>query len=475
VARSPAPHAGVPRVGGAGGGRQGDEAFEELLDRFTEHLTEVEYRSFATCNTYAKWTRNYQRWLASAYPGLAIDRASPEIIREFLTFKRGQLLRSSTLATVLHSLRSFYRFILAGDPTHPNPTGAIRPPKLIAAPVDPYSEAEVRTLLAVAQRHERSHDLRRWVGYVALTLLAGTGIRRGELLSLRTAEVDLSRRQLSVVGKGSKPRLVTFGPATASVLATYLGELRPLLPQSPYFIVNPRSMPEGAYWGQMEPNTLAYLVRQLLAETGIKGRHYPHRFRHSFASNALRQSGNIEVVRELLGHSDIRTTGTYLHATMADKHKAADRIDCAAAADPARPSPEPRGQAQPPAEPAPGSRPSSPPAAAELAGPVPAATVPTRAEEILAEAVMAAQRLPTETLSRLTSLRLAEAAVGALATTAADSEALVAAAALILSRAQQLPVPLGPLLEAHGAAALTALDQARATLDLLAGSKTVPG
>lgn len=71
----------------------------------------------------------------------------------------------------------------------------------------------------------------------------------------------------------------------------------------------------------------------------------------------------------------------------------------------------------------------------------PAGVGPSRSEEILAEAVMAAQRLPSETLSRLTSLRLAEAAIGALATTAADSEALVASAALILARAQQLRFP----------------------------------
>jgi site-specific recombinase XerD len=462
----------------AGERRQTDEAFEMLLERFVEHLTEVEYRSLATVNTYAKWARNYYRWLAADYPGLPIDRASPEIIHKFLAFKRAHQLRSSTLATVLHSLRSFYQFILPGDPAQPNPTLGIRPPKVIAPPVDPYSEQEVRTLLAIAKRHEHSADRRRWVGYVALTVLAGTGIRNGELLSLRTADVDVARHQLSVVGKGSKPRIVPFGPATAKVLTTYLAELRPHLPPSPYFIVNPRSLRQGPYWGQLEPNTLAGLVRDLLAETGIPGRHFPHRFRHTFATNALRAVGNIEVVRELLGHADIKTTSRYLHATMADKHQAADRIDFAAVPDPARPSLEVGSQAQPQPEPAPGSGLSSPPprpASAELAGPPPAAALPTRAAAILAEAVATAQRLPTKTLSRLTSLRLAEAAIGALTAPAADTDVLVAAAALILARAHQLPVPLTPLLEAHGAAALRALEQARSTLELLARCETVPG
>lgn len=49
------------------------------------------------------------------------------------------------------------------------------------------------------------------------------------------------------------------------MLATYLEELRPHLPQSPYFMVNPRSLRQGPYWGQLEPDTLAGLVRQLPA------------------------------------------------------------------------------------------------------------------------------------------------------------------------------------------------------------------
>jgi site-specific recombinase XerD len=401
AAGGPARYAGGLPLRRAGERRQSDQAFEDLLDRFTDHLTEVEYRSFATANTYAKWAVNYHRWLAAERPGLPIERASPEMIRKFLAFKRSAGLRPSTLATVLHSLRGLYSFILAGDAAHPNPTLGIRPLKLIAPSVDPYSEAEVRNLLAIAKRHEHTDDLRRWVGYVALIILAGTGVRDGELLSLRTADVDVARRQLSVVGKGSKPRTVPFGPATARVLATYLEELRPRLPQSPYFIVNPRSLRQGPHWGRMEPSTLRALVRQLLAETGIPGRHFPHRFRHTFATNALREVGNIEVVRELLGHADITTTSRYLHASMADKHDAADRIDFAAAPAPAAPSPEPRHPARTEPESAPGPQPLSPRASAEPAALFPAAALCALAEAALVEAALSALQQAHRTLELL--------------------------------------------------------------------------
>lgn len=458
-----------------GGRRRADEAFELLIDRFTEHLTENEYRSAATGHTYAKWARNYHQWLRTAYPDLPIEAASPDTLRQFLTFKRGQRVKASTLATILHSLRSFYSFTLAGDPDHPNPTLGVRLPRVIAPAIDPYSEHELRHLLALAQRYEHSPDLRRWVGYVAVTVLAGTGIRNGELLGLQTADVDLVRHRLRVVGKGSKPRIVPFGPATARVLATYVEDLRPRLPQSPYLLANPRSLRHGPFWGRMEPNTLVGLVRDLLAESGIPGRHFPHRFRHSFASNALREAGNIEVVRELLGHTNITTTGRYLHATMADKHQTADGIDFAAVSTPTSLPSEARPEAPPERRLPTSSSPRTPTPPQEVTASVPITLLSDLGEAAVARALQFAPRLPSETLARLTSHQLAEAAVGTGKAVSIDIALLEAAAALVLSRANHIPVPLTPLLKAHGGEALKAIDRAGATLELLAGGEAESG
>ncbi|HUY54866.1 MAG TPA: tyrosine-type recombinase/integrase [Candidatus Nanopelagicaceae bacterium] len=465
--RTPRYANGLP-VRRLGGRRSSDDSFETLLDAFTRHLTEVEYRSGATGHTYAKWVRNFHQWLQMAHPGLGLEAATAEVLQEFLACKRGQRVKGSTLATILHSLRSFYSFTLAGDPTRSNPTLGLRPPSAVPPPIDAYSEPEVRHLLALAQKYEHSRDRRRWVGYVALTILAGTGIRNGELLTLRTTDVDLTHHQLTVVGKGSKTRTVPFGPATAEVLATYLDDLRPHLPQSSYFIANPRSLRHGPYWGRMESNTLVSLVRDLMGETAIAGRHFPHRFRHSFATNALRQVRNIEVVRELLGHTDIKTTGRYLHATMADKRAAADSIDFAAIAAP-REGPAyatPRNCLTNRAEPAPGPGAPGPPQGQPGSGPL--SELVDQAEAAIARALRATQLLPAETVSGLTSLRLAEAAIGTLSAVPLNSDLITAASALVLSRANHLPVPVRPLLYARGTAARSALERVADTLELLA-------
>ena len=68
-------------------------------------------------------------------------------------------------------------------------------------------------------------------------------------------------------------------------------------------------------------------MKLLLTEAGIAGSKNPHRFRHSYATMVVRQTANLEVGRELLGHSDIKTTSHYVHTNSQDRHDAADKVD----------------------------------------------------------------------------------------------------------------------------------------------------
>ena len=243
-----------------------------------------------------------------------------------MDFKRDQKIKPATINAILQALNRFYDFLLLDDPTRPNPTKGVKGPKIIAAPIDPFTEDEVRQMLSLAQHYERSSDLRRWVGYVILVIFASTGVRNAELRNLLTENVNLSRHELRVLGKGSKERIIPFGAGAAEVLKTYAEELRPRLAPSPYFIVNPASL-RGENWGRMGEGALAILVELLLTEAGIAGSKNPHRFRHSYATMVVRKTANLEVSRELRGHSDIKMTSHYVHMNSQDRHDAADKVD----------------------------------------------------------------------------------------------------------------------------------------------------
>ncbi|MHB1527011.1 MAG: tyrosine-type recombinase/integrase [Candidatus Dormibacteria bacterium] len=481
-----------------------DDTFEDLLDAFTTHLKEVRCLSFGTQDSYTKSARTYYRWLVATEPAAVLTEASPATIRAYVTFKRAQKISPGTIATYLQALKRFYEFLFLDDPDRPNPTKGVRGPKVIEAPIDPLTEDEVRLLLTITQHHEHSDDLPRWVGYVALTILAGTGVRNAELRDLLTDNIDLTRRQLKVIGKGSKVRIIPFGPATAQVLATYLEGLRPRLAPSAYFIVNPLSLRNGPNWGRMGEKSLVDLLKVLLTEAEISGKANPHRFRHSYATLTTSKTGNVELTRQLMGHSDITTTSRYIHTAMKDRHDAADGVDLVPVSDVTDPI-EPNGPEMPsPSEPldlpvttataSPENLPEKGPRVGlvPFEHPAPSQALLARdcsqdahvgrpqggphredlrgaTEDILADAVGIARHLPPQLLVHLNSERLVEVALGSLITTGLNTEVFLAAAGAVLSWAHGLPLPLNPLLATYGTDVADALLQVRRTLELLSG------
>ena len=461
----------------AGGRRQLDDAFEDLLETFTAHLDKVRYLAFGSQDTYANWVRDYYRWLVATEPALSLTDASPATIRAFVDFKRDQKIKPATIYAILQALNRFYDFLLLDDPTRPNPTKGVKGPKIIAAPIDPFTEDEVRQMLSLAQHYEHSDDLRRWVGYVILVIFASTGVRNAELRNLLTENINLSRRELRVIGKGSKERIIPFGAGAAEVLKTYAEELRPLLAPSPYFIVNPASL-RGQNWGRMGEGSLAILVELLLTEAGIAGSKNPHRFRHSYATMVVRKTANLEVSRELLGHSDIKMTSHYVHMNSQDRHDAADKVDLVPrsevteTATPVSPSPPPTVAIEPHTEErsvelVPLERPIAPHPLADQAAT--REELLDRCNDLLGGGVEIARSLPPRLLVHLNSERLVEVALGSCVTTGFNIEVFLAAAGVVLSWAHGLPLPLGPLLATYGTDVTTALGEVGTTLELLSG------
>jgi site-specific recombinase XerD len=411
-------------------------------------------------------------------PALSLTDVSPATIRAFVDFKRDQKIKPATIYAILQALNRFYDFLLLDDPTRPNPTKGVKGPKIIAAPIDPFTENEVRQMLSLAQHYERSDDLRRWVGYVILVIFASTGVRNAELRNLRAENVNLSRRELRVLGKGSKERIIPFGSGAAEALRTYAEELRPRLASSPYFIVNPASR-HGQNSGRIGEGSLAILVKLLLTEAGIAGSKNPHRFRHSYATMVVRKTANLEVSRELLGHSDIKMTSHYVHMNSEDRHDAADKVDLVPHSEPT--------------EPASPISPSPPLTVAVEPGDIEARSVEllplehpiapcpfadqaaTREEprdccnDLLGGAVKVARSLPPRLLVHLNSERLVEVALGSCVTTGFNIEVFLAAAGVVLSWAHGLSLALDTLLATYGTDVTTALREVGTTLELLSG------
>jgi len=185
--------------------------------------------------------------------------------------------------------------------------------------VESYSNAEVDDIIKWAS----SQPEVRWrVGRVVLLALRYTGLRLAELVELRTNEVDLAARGISLVGKGRKPCVIPIPELLAVGLRDYLEDIRPTLTASPFIFNNPLNYGVSGKYGRP---VIHKLVRHAGVEAGVTGKHFPHRWRHTYATSLIRRGEDVHVVQRLMGHSNIATTTRYLHLSDADLNAAVDR------------------------------------------------------------------------------------------------------------------------------------------------------
>ena len=142
-----------------------------------------------------------------------------------------------------------------------------------------------------------------------LTLTYATGLRRGEVLNLKSEHIDADRNQILVVaGKGGKQRMVPISNSVLELLRAYYKKYRP-----------EKYLFEGMKSGNSYSETsFEKIVKMATRKAGIKKRVSPHTLRHSFASHMLEKGLNLKKLQLMMGHSTMQTTAIYLHVTNTD-------------------------------------------------------------------------------------------------------------------------------------------------------------
>lgn len=164
------------------------------------------------------------------------------------------------------------------------------------------SPAELRGLL-----QHLEGEVKLMVGLMCLC-----GLRRGEVFGMTAQAVDGSGQTVWIHGKGGRWRMV---PVSSPVLMGHLAALAQQRPTGPLF-VSPRT---GEAWKDIRKP-----MRTAAKKAGITKRLYPHLLRHSFATALLDGGGDIRIIQELLGHSELATTQIYTHVAGALKRKLTD-------------------------------------------------------------------------------------------------------------------------------------------------------
>jgi site-specific recombinase XerD len=192
---------------------------------------------------------------------------------------------------IYRSLQTFFKWLHEiEDEIDASPFSRMSPPRVPEKLTPILSDDDIRKLLATCKG--TTFTQRRDTAMIRLFL--DTGCRRAEVLNLKLPDVDLTHNVITVVGKGSRPRVVPFGDKTADTIRRYLRARK-------RHSWADRS--DGMWLGHSGPIG-PYMVRKMLdrkaAEAGI-GKVHPHMFRHTLAHNWLSHGGNETDLMRLAG------------------------------------------------------------------------------------------------------------------------------------------------------------------------------
>src|SRR5690606_23695025 len=199
----------------------------------------------------------------------------------------------------LSAVRSFFQWLLKHGHVAANPAAGIRAPKAprklpqVLDPDEAKALVEVPTDVPLGLRDR-----------AMLELFYSSGLRLSELCALRWRDLHLDEGLVSVIGKGSKQRVVPVGSHARRALADWRSDSGGT-DDAPVF--------PGRGGGPISARAVQIRMRQLAQRQGLFKRVHPHLLRHSFASHVLESSGDLRGVQELLGHADIATTQIYTH------------------------------------------------------------------------------------------------------------------------------------------------------------------
>ena len=268
------------------------------IDGFLDHLAVERQSSKHTIDAYRRDLQLLVDW-ANAHGVEDVIALQSEQLRAFVADEHRRKLTPKTLQRRLSACRSFYQWLLRHGRIAANPAASLRAPKTARKLPQVLDVDEAVQLVEVptdAPLGQRDRAL--------LELLYSSGLRVSELCALRWHDLDLAEGQVTVLGKGSKQRVVPVGSHARAALEAWRAESAAKA-DAPVF--------PGRGGKTITPRAVQLRLRQIAQRQGLFKRVHPHLLRHTFASHVLESSGDLRGVQELLGHADLGTTQIYTH------------------------------------------------------------------------------------------------------------------------------------------------------------------
>ncbi len=292
---------------------------------FSDFLMYTRHYSIHTIAAYNNDLEHFLYWIQREQ-GNCLS-ATHRTIRAYLQSLDEAGYTRKTINRHLSTIKSFFCWLIETDRMLVNPAAALSGPKIPRRLPHRMSVEEIASLLA-------SFDTTKPEGLrdrAIFEFAYATGARISEIAGLNLDDLDLSRRQATLFGKGAKERIVPFHNLAAETLTTYLTQARPVLASRHHERADQRVDLTKSYTCRkeyrdasqavfisntgiaMSADSMRRVFKSALKRVGLDSDFTPHDLRHSFATDLLEGGADMRSVQEMLGHASLSTTQIYTH------------------------------------------------------------------------------------------------------------------------------------------------------------------
>ena len=282
-------------------------------DAFRDYLQLEKNYSPHTVNAYLNDINFFESFNKNEFNQENIEQVHYSQIRTWIVSLVDDAISNVSVNRKIASLKAFYKFLLKTKQIEVSPLlkhKALKTPKKLQIP---FSEKEVVEALGQMQNPEGFEEIR---NKLIIDLFYTTGIRRTELIHLKTNNVDLPNCTIKVLGKRNKERIVPLLPIVSEQLKRYLNERAHLeiVIENDYFFLLKKGL-------KLNDSFVYRLINTYFSTVSEKVKKSPHILRHTFATHLLNNGADLNSVKELLGHSSLASTQVYTHNSLSELKK----------------------------------------------------------------------------------------------------------------------------------------------------------
>ena len=289
---------------------------KKLIEEFKKYLIGEKDASPNTVSAYLNDLTQFEAFLletghACNNSEIQIDQVDRLALRSFMSRLYEKSNSGTSMGRKLSTLSSFFKFLCREGYIKTNVVKTIPVPKKINKLPSHLSVDEVFRLLELPKPESFPGTRDRAI----LEMFYGTGIRVSELVGLSPDDLKLEQRNVKVLGKGKKERILPLGKQSTEILKSYL-QFRTK------YIKNKKvePAPSALFLNQRGQSISVRGVRKIISQY-IRTNNFPenispHSLRHTFATHMLEAGADLRAIQEMLGHASLSTTQKYTHLTI---------------------------------------------------------------------------------------------------------------------------------------------------------------